>query len=68
MEVSRSPVPFRKIISTNLPDGSEVSVNAQQYVVLASDVPAPPQPRWNVCPRQWWSCWLLSHVVSAATV
>ena len=43
--VARPPVPFRKIVSTHLPDGEEVSVNAQQYVVLVSDVPAPPKTK-----------------------
>ncbi len=43
VKVARPPVPFRKIVSTHLPDGEEVSVNAQQYVVLVSDVPP---PRW----------------------
>jgi hypothetical protein len=44
VKVARPPVPFRKIVSTHLPDGEEVSVNAQQYVVLVSDVPEPPKP------------------------
>ena len=43
-KVARPPGPFRKIVSPHLPDGEEVSVNAQQYVVLVSDVPEPPKP------------------------
>ena len=41
-QVGKPPVPFRKVITTELPDGRQVTVNAQQYVVLAYDVPPPP--------------------------
>ncbi|CAK0787362.1 hypothetical protein CVIRNUC_010582 [Coccomyxa viridis] len=40
--VGKPPVPFRKVVTTELPDGQQVTVNAQQYVVLACDVPPPP--------------------------
>jgi hypothetical protein len=41
--VGKPPVPFRKVVTTELPDGRQVTVNAQQYVVLAYDVPPPPK-------------------------
>lgn len=40
--VGKPPVPFRKVVTTELADGRQVTVNAQQYVVLAYDVPPPP--------------------------
>ena len=40
--VGKPPVPFRKVVDTHLHSGETVSVNAQQYVVLAYDVPPPP--------------------------
>ena len=40
--VGKPPVPFRKVVTTELPNGQQVTVNAQQYVVLACDVPPPP--------------------------
>ena len=47
--VGKPPVPFRKVVDTHLHSGETVSVNAQQYVVLAYDVP--PAPDKDRCGR-----------------
>jgi hypothetical protein len=44
-DTGRLPVPFRKVVPVALQDGQIVTVNAQQYVVLAYDVPPPPTNR-----------------------
>ncbi|BDA42899.1 probable CSC1-like protein ERD4 at C-terminar half [Coccomyxa sp. Obi] len=57
VHVARPPVPFRKIVSTLLPDGEEVSVNAQQYVVLVTDVPEPPKANVETPPSRMRAFW-----------
>jgi len=39
IQAGKPNVSFRKIVNTNLADGSTIGVNAQSYTVLVMDVP-----------------------------